>query len=92
MTNPAGRLGALTTVLLLFAAVFAGPAAAREHPAPSVRSAVVRSVADDGPQEETERKELSGAARWVVIGSGLLMGVGIGFMVVFLRRGSSSGE
>lgn len=92
MTNPAGRLGALITLLSLLTAVFAGPAAAGEPTAAAIRPAVAQPVADEEPHEETERKKDGGPVRWVTIGSGLLMGIGIGFVFVFLRRGSSSGE
>ncbi|SEF43271.1 hypothetical protein SAMN04489712_1012 [Thermomonospora echinospora] len=39
-----------------------------------------------------DKEDSGGGARWLMIGSGLLLGLGIGFGLVFLRKGPSSGE
>jgi methionine-rich copper-binding protein CopC len=64
-------------------------------PAPSAPQQNLVGGGSQGGQsvEAAPREDSSGGgARWLMVGSGLLLGLGIGFMFVFMRKGPSSGE
>ncbi|WP_147312405.1 hypothetical protein [Thermomonospora umbrina] len=59
-------------------------------PGAATPEAPVDVIATKGPSAEKDGSGGGGFARWLMIGSGLLLGLGIGFVLVFLRKGPSS--
>ncbi|ACY98667.1 MULTISPECIES: hypothetical protein [Thermomonospora] len=74
MTSSKARIGALAAILLTLMVAMAVPAAA------SVSSTESTPIA---------QKTSGGAPKWLMIGSGLLLGVGIGGALTLLRKDSS---